>query len=56
MNYTYLDSPLGRILLAGDEGGLRHISFGTEDSQVLLEADWVESAEALAEAMASVSG
>jgi methylated-DNA-[protein]-cysteine S-methyltransferase len=33
MRYTYLDSPVGRLLLAGDEAGLRLIRFPSERSE-----------------------
>lgn len=48
MNYTYLDTPLGRLLVAGDDAGLHLISFDTQQSRP--EPDWVEDADALAEA------
>ena len=44
MLYTHTDSPVGRLLLAGDEEGLRVIRFPTEART--LETDWRRSADA----------
>jgi len=50
MNYAYVDSPLGRILVAGDEAGLRKISFMDGDTAIAPAAGWSENPRALAEA------
>jgi methylated-DNA-[protein]-cysteine S-methyltransferase len=46
MFYTHTDSPVGRLLLAGDEEGLRLISFPTETKARALATDWRRNAEA----------
>ena len=43
MKYTYMDSPVGRLLLAGDEDGLRSIGFPEGKMVIQPEADWIES-------------
>ncbi len=45
--YTYMQSPIGRLLLAGDEKGLRRISFPEGKGAVEPEADWVRDDDAL---------
>lgn len=42
MNYCYDDSPLGRLLIAGDDGGLRHLRFLDEAEAWERPADWRE--------------
>jgi methylated-DNA-[protein]-cysteine S-methyltransferase len=46
MFYTHTDSPVGRLLLAGDEEGLRLICFPTETKARTLETGWRRNAEA----------
>ena len=43
MYYSHMDSPIGRLLLAGDEGGLRLISFPTGSRTRYVEPDWIEN-------------
>jgi methylated-DNA-[protein]-cysteine S-methyltransferase len=50
VNYTYLETRLGQILLAGDEDGIRLISFQTEKDAPQPEPDWVDNADSLATA------
>ena len=50
MYYSYVDSPVGAILLAADEEGLRSVSFPTAKRPVEPEPDWVRDDERLAEA------
>lgn len=38
--YRYLDSPIGRLLLAGDDAGLRRIGFPRGKGRVEPEAHW----------------
>jgi len=38
--YTYMDSPIGRLLLAGDAGRLHRIGFATEDWTRQPPPDW----------------
>jgi methylated-DNA-[protein]-cysteine S-methyltransferase len=40
MNYDYLHSPIGRLLLAADERGLRHIGFPHADQDARIGPDW----------------
>ena len=50
MKYTYLDTRLGRILVAADGDGIRLITFQTEENPGRPEKGWIEDAEALAAA------
>jgi methylated-DNA-[protein]-cysteine S-methyltransferase len=54
MNYTYLETRLGRILLAGDEDGIHLISFQTETDPPQPEPNWAEDADSLATAAAQL--
>lgn len=40
MNYAYLDSPLGRLLLAADAAGLCAIEFEGPQQAALIQSDW----------------
>ena len=55
MNYCYLDTPIGKLLLVGDEQGVHRITFprkGKPDEAALPEAGWTASANGpLKEAM-----
>jgi methylated-DNA-[protein]-cysteine S-methyltransferase len=42
MYYSYCDSPVGSILLAGDEDGLKLIGFQTEKMAESPDRDWIE--------------
>jgi methylated-DNA-[protein]-cysteine S-methyltransferase len=42
LSYTVMTSPIGPLLLAGDEGGLRLIHFATGRRPKSPERDWVE--------------
>ena len=44
MNYTYLDSPIGPLLIAGDQDALRYIYFPKSGRAAKPERNWVESA------------
>jgi methylated-DNA-[protein]-cysteine S-methyltransferase len=47
MNYCYLDTPIGKLLLAGDEQGLHRITFpakGKPNEAAQPEPGWIESA------------
>jgi methylated-DNA-[protein]-cysteine S-methyltransferase len=50
MNYAYVDSPLGKVMIVGDENGLRKISFMEGSSAETPHDDWTEKPRALAEA------
>src|SRR4051794_32020600 len=39
MRFSYLETPIGRLLLAGDEVGLRHIAFAA--SPQVVPKEWV---------------
>ena len=51
MKYTYMKSPIGRLLLAGDEDGLRLIGFPEGKMVIEPEADWIESRRTFDEAI-----
>jgi methylated-DNA-[protein]-cysteine S-methyltransferase len=55
MRYTRIASPVGRLLLASDEAGLRHLSFENE-RRVKPEAEWKEDAGALRDAIQQLEG
>ena len=40
INYTYMESPVGRLLLAGDEEGLRLIGFAEGKNPPKPESEW----------------
>lgn len=50
MRYTYLDSPIGPLLIAGDEAGIRRISFPGGKRTLKPDPDWVEDENAFPEA------
>ncbi|MEQ1884422.1 MAG: methylated-DNA--[protein]-cysteine S-methyltransferase [Bryobacteraceae bacterium] len=43
MNYAYLDSPIGPLLIAGDADGIHRIHFPKNGKAVKPEEGWVES-------------
>ena len=43
MNYVYLDTPIGTLLVAGDEHAVRRIEFPNKEAKP--EPGWVESAK-----------
>jgi methylated-DNA-[protein]-cysteine S-methyltransferase len=45
MNYSYYDSPIGPLLVAGDEQAVTQISFPKDGRAVRPEAHWTESAK-----------
>jgi methylated-DNA-[protein]-cysteine S-methyltransferase len=49
--YCYLESPVGRLLVAGDEEGLRFISFMKGKHRITPEIDWREDRSYLGEAI-----
>ncbi len=51
MYYRYMDSPIGRLFLAGNENGLALIGFPNGNNIYEPEADWEEKAEPLSEAV-----
>ncbi|MEM9207929.1 MAG: methylated-DNA--[protein]-cysteine S-methyltransferase [Pseudomonadota bacterium] len=50
MRYSYTDSPVGRLLLAGDDDGLSMIGFPSGKGCVRPAADWTESPAPFAQA------
>jgi methylated-DNA-[protein]-cysteine S-methyltransferase len=44
VNYAYLESPIGPLLIAGDGTSIRHISFPKNGKAVKPQPGWVESA------------
>lgn len=40
MYYDYLDTPIGRLLIAADEAGLRHVNFDDERRDQVIAPDW----------------
>ena len=47
--YTYIASPIGRLLLAGNEECLQHLHFSSGSKARAPDEDWVEAAEVFAE-------
>ena len=47
MLYRYIESPIGRLLLAGDDAGLRIIGFPEGKGRVAVSEAWVHSADCL---------
>ena len=43
MYYCWFDSPIGKLLLAGDEQGLQRLGFPQGKGQVATESDWAEN-------------
>jgi methylated-DNA-[protein]-cysteine S-methyltransferase len=55
MNYCFLDSPIGPLLIAGDQEGVRHIRFPKNGKAAKPERGWIEaSSGAVAEAVAQL--
>jgi len=51
MDYDYLDTPIGPLLLAADEHGLRHVDFPCQDRGARIRADWRRSRRRLGAAI-----
>ncbi len=47
MFYDYLETPIGRLLLAADAEGLRHVDFATSKYPTSLGVDWQRDAAPL---------
>lgn len=52
--YAWMDSPVGRLLIAGDQSGLRCILFAEGRSEVRPEPGWQENPAALSEALSQL--
>jgi methylated-DNA-[protein]-cysteine S-methyltransferase len=50
VNYRYIDSPIGEILIAGDDDGLRYIGFPEGKGRIEPGAGWTRNDEAFADA------
>ena len=50
MNYRYIESPIGRLLLAGDEPRLEVIGFPSGKGMVTPDPDWIEDLNCFPEA------
>jgi methylated-DNA-[protein]-cysteine S-methyltransferase len=50
MYYCYLDTPIGELLLAGEDGGLSMIGFPKGSMRRAPEPDWIFNEKSLAEA------
>jgi methylated-DNA-[protein]-cysteine S-methyltransferase len=54
MVYDYLESPVGKLLLAAEDGGLRYIGFEVGRHPVWIGDDWRHDASAFAAARAQL--
>ncbi len=54
MDYDHLDSPIGRLLLAADEQGLRYVGFPSADQDERIAADWRRDRSTLGPAIAQL--
>jgi len=55
MYYCYLDTPIGELLLAGEEGALSMIGFPKGSMRREPEADWIFNEKPLANACTQLS-
>ncbi len=55
LNYRYVDSPIGRWMLAGDERGLKFIGFPQGKGQVTLDVAWQHRTDCFADAESQLS-
>jgi methylated-DNA-[protein]-cysteine S-methyltransferase len=51
LSYTYLESPIGTLLLAGDSNGLQQILFSIDGRPARPNPDWEENPSALGQAI-----
>jgi methylated-DNA-[protein]-cysteine S-methyltransferase len=51
MSYTRMESPVGKLLLAADERGLRQLSFESSKRAASVQSDWSEDKAPFAEVM-----
>lgn len=54
IDYDYLDTPIGRLLIAGDDAGLRHIEFPRADQGARIGPGWRRSRARLGDAIAQL--
>jgi methylated-DNA-[protein]-cysteine S-methyltransferase len=50
VNYRYIDSPIGAILIAGDDDGLHYIGFPEGKGRIEPGAGWIRDNEGFADA------
>ncbi len=55
MNYAWMESPVGKLLIAGDEQGLRYLLFGEGRHAAKPRPEWSESRDALQDATEQLS-
>jgi methylated-DNA-[protein]-cysteine S-methyltransferase len=55
VKYRYIHSPIGEILLAGDDDGLHYIGFPEGKGRILPQRDWTRSDTAFADAAQQLS-
>ncbi len=51
MEYEFLETPIGHLLLAADEGGLRHVDFPRHDQAARIGAGWLRGRRLLGAAI-----
>ncbi len=51
MNYTFMESPVGPLMIAGDEQGLKFVSFSTGKKPVTPAADWGKNTTYISDAI-----
>ena len=55
MLYRYIDSPIGQLLLAGDEDGLKFIGFPEGKGKVDIDTAWEYNADSFADAQSQLA-
>lgn len=55
MKYSWMHTPVGRLLVAGDDEGLRYVLFGDGREQVEPRAGWMEDGAALSDALGQLA-
>ena len=54
--YTFVESPLGSVILVGHTDGLTHINFQDGANRLEIQPEWQQDATALKEAVEQISG
>ena len=54
MDYDFLETPIGRLLLVADEHGLRHLDFPKVDQDERIEAGWTRRRRHLGDTIAQL--
>lgn len=55
MDYTWLQTPIGRLFIAGDSQGLRHIEFPNKKKKIYIDPAWTENPGALEDAQSQLT-